>query len=472
MAKKVLVTGNFNILHPGHLRLLRFAKECGDQLVVAVWSDHVAGKDALLSEEVRLEGVASNGFVDEAFIWNESIQDLIKFVSPNVVVKGKEHESRYNEELELLNEIGGKLIFSAGDSTFSSMDLLRKEILIFNPTTITLPAEYMDRHSIDVKDLHLKLNLFKNLKVTVIGDLIVDEYIACEALGMSQEDPTLVVTPVDKVQFLGGAGIVAAHARGLGASVNYIGIIGDDNISVFARQKLIEYGVTPFLFRDEHRPTTLKQRFRASNKTLLRVSHLQQNPISFEMQNDIYSCIEKLAEQCDLLIFSDFNYGCLTQELIDRIRKLCVAKKIIMSADCQSSSQIGDISKYTEVSLITPTEREARLATRSSDSLMVMVNSLVNKTKCKNLMVTMAGEGVLIYAPGVGQWHTDQIPALNSVPRDTVGAGDSMLTATSMALAVGAEIWLAALMGSISAAIQVGRIGNIPITDDDFLKEL
>ncbi|WP_353432670.1 PfkB family carbohydrate kinase [Polynucleobacter sp. MWH-UH23A] len=472
MPSKVLVTGNFNILHPGHLRLLRFAKECGDQLIVAVWSDRMAGDSALLAEEIRLEGISTNGYVDRAFIWDDSISELIRYIKPNFIVKGKEHELRYNEELEPLNEIGGRLIFSSGDSTFSSVDLLRKEILAFDPSTIHLPSEYMKRHLIGEHDLCSTLAAFQGLQVLVVGDLIVDEYITCEALGMSQEDPTLVVTPIDKIQFVGGAGIVAAHAAGLGASVNYIGVCGNDANADYAFEKLTEYGVRPFLFKDENRPTTLKQRFRASNKTLLRVSHLQQNSISIEMQDSIYCCIENLIEKCNLLVFSDFNYGCLPRDLINRIKNLCISRKIIMAADCQSSSQIGDISKYTNVSLITPTEREARLATKSGDSLIVMADLLAKKTNCENLILTMASEGALIYSPGHEQWHTDQLPALNNSPKDTVGAGDSLLMTTAMSLAVGVEIWIAALMGSISAAIQVGRIGNIPITSEDFLKEI
>ncbi len=71
--KTVMVSGNFNILHPGHLRLLRFARECGARLIVGVNSDRLAGKGAHIPESLRLEGVQSYGWVDEAFLIDEPI---------------------------------------------------------------------------------------------------------------------------------------------------------------------------------------------------------------------------------------------------------------------------------------------------------------------------------------------------------------------------------------------------------------
>ena len=472
MVKKVLVTGNFNILHPGHLRMLRFAKECAEKLIVAIWSDRIAGANALITESVRLEVLLSNNYVDDVFIWDSSIGELIKFVKPDIIVKGKEHESRHNDEQEFLNKYGGKLIFSSGETTFSSVNILRKEFLAFNPLTINLPEDYMQRHCISSKSVTTILDKFSNLNVIVIGDLIIDEYITCEALGMSQEDPTIVVTPIHKIKFIGGAAITASHAAGLGAKVSYLGVSGKDSCSEFAIEELKKNGVSAFVVLDEARPTTLKQRYRASNKTLLRVSHLQQNDISKKLQDEIFLRISELIKECNLLVFSDYNYGTLPLDLIDKIKLSCIENGVIMAADCQSSSQIGDITKYSNVNLITPTEHEARLSTKNSGSLMILANELADKMNCPNIVITMGGEGALIHAPRGNDWHTDQIPALNSAPKDTAGAGDSLLITTSLALAAGADIWNAVLMGSISASIQVGRLGNSPINKEDFLKEM
>ena len=92
--KLVFVSGNFNVLHPGHLRLLAFARECGARLVVGVFSDRMAGAGALVPEMLRLEGVQSNSLVDEAFLIDEPVENVIARIRPGIVVKGKEHDSR------------------------------------------------------------------------------------------------------------------------------------------------------------------------------------------------------------------------------------------------------------------------------------------------------------------------------------------------------------------------------------------
>ena len=117
--KTVLVSGNFNVLHPGHLRLLRFAKDFGQHLVVAVTSDEVAGNDAHVPEALRLEGVQANSLVNEAFITNEPIDQLILRLQPDIVVKGKEHELRFNSEQNAVKEYGGELIFSSGEAVIT-----------------------------------------------------------------------------------------------------------------------------------------------------------------------------------------------------------------------------------------------------------------------------------------------------------------------------------------------------------------
>lgn len=202
--RTVLVSEHFNVLHPGHLRLLRFAKEAGDRLLIAVESDRLAGKAAHVPEQLRLEGMLSNSYVDEAFLIDEPVVDVINRLKPDIVVKGKEHEHKQNPELEALSSYGGKLLFSSGETVFSSLDLIRREFGELSIDTISLPESYLARNRIEISRLHHILEGFGSLKVVVVGDLIVDEYISCEPLGMSQEDPTIVVLYAETPHFLAG----------------------------------------------------------------------------------------------------------------------------------------------------------------------------------------------------------------------------------------------------------------------------
>jgi len=294
-------------------------------------------------------------------------------------------------------------------------------------------------------------------------------------LGMSQEDPTIVVTPVESKRFLGGAAIVAAHAKGMGAIVNFISIAGNDVVKDFAVSNLNDLEVECSIFVDESRPTTLKQRFRAKGKTLLRVSHLRQGAIDNNLQEAIFNRIIEIIDDCQLLIFSDFNYGCLPSELVDKIIFYAGRKGILMVADSQSSSQTGDIGRFNDMILLTPTEREARLSVRDMESgLVVLAEKLREKANAQNILLKIGEEGVLVYTKAYNDtnWITDRIPALNFLPVDVAGAGDSMLVSSSLSLATGASIWEAAAIGSLAAAVQVSRIGNIPLKMNELLREI
>ncbi|HLA36181.1 MAG TPA: PfkB family carbohydrate kinase [Rhodocyclaceae bacterium] len=473
--KKVFVSGNFNVLHPGHLRLLRFARDCGDRLIVGVHSDRIAGLGAHVPEHLRLEGIQSNSWVDEAFLLDEPITALIDRLRPDVVVKGKDFESRFNPELAALESYGGKLLFSSGETTFSSLDLLRKEFTETDYRTISSPQDYLDRHGITKERLFELLNRFATLKVCVIGDLIIDEYITCQPLGMSQEDPTIVVSPIDSTRFIGGAGIVAAHAAGLGAKVDFISVTGADASQRYAVDELKAKNVNAMLLTDENRPTTLKQRFRCKGKTLLRVSHLHQNAISNSLQKQLLAYVEESIRDADLLVFSDFNYGCLPQFVVDAIVPMAKARNIFMAADSQSSSQVGDIGRFRHMDLLTPTEREARISTRNrEDGLVILAETLRQQSAARNVLLKLGEEGLLIHALDLEEtsWLTDRIGRLNSAPKDVAGAGDSLLIAGALTLACGGNIWEAACLGSLAAAVQVGRVGNTPLQCAELQREL
>ncbi len=466
----VFVSGFFNIVHPGHLRLLRFAAECGDILVVGVYSDDVG--NPLLDEDVRLEGIKAISLVDHAFVLRQPLEMIIRELKPDIVVKGKEHENNYNPETEILASYGGKMLFGSGDISFSLVELLQGESDSVSGTSLAGNELYKQRHQFAWEDLEKILINFKDLNVLVIGDTIVDEYITCDSLGMSREDPTIVVTPVGTELYLGGAGIVAGHASNLGAGVSFFSVTGSDEIADYAKKKLSKADVTAHLFKDESRPTILKQRYRSSGKTLLRVNHLRQHPISKDIQKRLLNRLFDIIDAQDLIIFSDFNYGCLPQPLIEKVIAACIEKDIMMVADSQSSSQIGDVSRFTDMMLMTPTEREARIAVKDFDSgLVVLAEKLRKKTRAQNIFITLDAEGVLIHAGSqkatTGAYVTDKLGAMNKNPVDPAGAGDSLLTCSALALASGSDIWQSAYLGSIAAACQVGRNGNIPLSVRD-----
>ncbi len=473
MKKTAFVHGNFNILHPGHLRLLKFAKETSGYLIVGVNSNRMAGNKSLLDESIRLESVRATSFVDESFLLDESPIDYIRRTKPTIVVKGKEHEDNLNPEQEILNEYGGTLLFTSGEILFSSLDLLRRDYFATIVSNISHDNAYLERHIITNARLKKIVEGYRDLKVLVIGDTIVDEYITNEPLGMSQEDPTIVVRPISSEKFIGGAAIVAAHARTLGADVEFFSVLGDDEGYSFIDKKLNEIGVKRWLLRDSTRPTTLKQRHRANGKTLLRVNHFKQHAISKEIQSSLIQYIEQKAGELDLIILADFSYGIFYRTIISKINSIAKNNRPTIVADSQSSSQVGDIAKFKNMTLVAPTEREIRLSLNDFGSgLVVLSENLRKKSNPRYILTTLGSEGLLIYNTNENELLTDRLPALSNIVSDVSGAGDSLLTCASMSLTVGASIWEAAYLGSVAAAIQVGRTGNIPLKKNELIKEL
>ena len=292
---------------------------------------------------------------------------------------------------------------------------------------------------------------------------------------MSREEPTLVVTPIDSQKFLGGAGIVAAHAAALGAKTTLISISGNDANGIWAASEATKYAVEFKFIQDKTRPTNLKQRFRSGSHSLLKVSHLSQDKVNKLIQSQIIEEFERLATNIDLLILSDFSYGVFTAEISESLIRIAKKNGISVSADSQTSSQVGDLSRFREVDLLTPTEIEARTELKDYTSgLAVIMEKLRNRIKPRVILVKVGADGVVIGGTNSKGLPVilDALPALNISPVDVSGAGDSLLAAASLGLFVENNPSKAALIGSIAAAVQISRIGNIPVTSKQLLEAI
>jgi bifunctional ADP-heptose synthase (sugar kinase/adenylyltransferase) len=236
--------------------------------------------------------------------------------------------------------------------------------------------------------------------------------------------------------------------------------------------KAKEYGVVLNAIEDKTRPTNLKQRYRSGSHTLLKISHLSQDSVTKTIQDKIVGEFKKIASDIDLLILSDFSYGVFSKEITENLIEIAKKNGILIAADSQTSSQIGDLSQFANIDLITPTEIEARLELKDHNSgLAVIAESLRNRMNPKSIIIKLGADGLVINGmKSNGELLTlDALPSLNINPIDVSGAGDSLLAASSLALVIENNLAKAALIGSIAAAIQIARIGNIPIERENLV---
>jgi rfaE bifunctional protein kinase chain/domain len=471
----VLCHGHFNIIHPGHLRFLNFAKKQGDLLVVSLMNQELVSgySDDFYTEEERAEGVASLEMVDAVYILEMDIVDFINKLGPNFYIKGREFE---NKKQEIANEITavekhhGKVIFSSGEFDHSnfktasfqnSFTAIHKRKLEF--------FKKCKKQEIALTKLQEAVEHFSKLNILVIGDTIVDQFISCDMLGVSSEAPVLTIREIESKEFIGGAAIVAEHIRSLGAQCTFVSVVGTDATSEFVKQTLFDSKINSFLLEDPSRPTTYKIRYMVENQKLLRVSRLKQHYISVEMENKICAFLDDI-EKVDGIIISDFVYGVITEKILEKIFEVSKKKNIKVFGDVQCSSQSGDVTKFKNIELITPTEKEARIGLADQTSgLEVLAHKLINKTNNKSVVITLGSQGILAYSKKENHVNADSeyFPALEENPVDVAGAGDSVMSGYALSLCYGLNLMEASAFASCLAGISVSRIGNIPIKTNE-----
>jgi rfaE bifunctional protein kinase chain/domain len=485
----ILCQGHFNIVHLGHVRFLQYAKKLGDCLVVAVHgTDHLPAelRSRYFSEQDRIAGVAAQHVVDYVTLLDGemTVDELIRRLRPDYYVLGQEFEREraleVQGQLESLQEVGGQVVFHSGEVQYSISpprhmreDIDQERLLQF--------YQACDKQNVYIGKLKKRVDDFTQCRLLVVGDTIIDSYVNCEAVGMSSEAPLVVAKELETQNYLGGAGIVAAHAHALGASCEYLSVVGDDDVAGLAAEKLREYGVKEHLITDTSRPTTFKTRYLIGNQKVFRLSRLEDHPLLPREEEKLIAELERLAPDCDGIIVSDFNYGVVTQRVIETLARLGKLHSLMLVGDLQCSSQIGDIRRFYGYDLLCPNEREARISLRNREGgLEWIAKELLETSAVCNLILKLGAAGLIAYSAhsrtGSFDFHLSQhFPALVSDPLDVVGAGDSLLAISAISLCCGLDIMAAAALGTCVAALAVQNMGNVPVQADmlkDFLDNI
>jgi len=468
----VLCYGHFDLIHPGHLRYLQYAKTLANNLVVALMSDKELNGENQKSylEDERAESVANLQIVDHVIVLNNelTLDCLIDIVKPKVLVLGKEFEQNQSEQINLaVNAVKnhGKIVFHAGETHYFNANLLFKNVVDIEVNSKNQLNKICKNYKITLRDIQKKLSNFSNSELVVIGDTIVDNYVACDAIGMSAEAPVLVVKELENREFIGGAAIVASHVAALGAKCHYISVVGKDDQSNMVSKSLIGQNIGIDLIVDESRPTTYKTRYMVENQKLFRVSRIKDHKISAEIEQKIIDKLTVLAPNIDGILVSDFIYGVITQNILDFIIKLSKQFNIKLYGDLQCSSQAGKVSKFRDFDLITPTEKESRIALDDNESGVEWVaTTLLKNTNSKNMLLKLGSDGFIAYSKNL--IDRQDFPALSVNPVDVTGAGDSLFAVMSVSLSSGANLIEASVIGTCMASLAVKDIGNTPITND------
>ncbi|MBI3722811.1 adenylyltransferase/cytidyltransferase family protein, partial [bacterium] len=459
--------GHFNVLHPGHRRFLQHARSQCDVLVVGILGPPFIPEELrprYFPIEERALGVAALDAVEKVVLieTHDALIQFARLLAPAVYVLGTEFEEERRREvddlLRALEAQGALVQFHSGEVRYASTELLYTPPRDIELERLRTFRAACARQRVDLRQVLARLRSLAPRRLLVIGDTIVDQYVACDAVGMSAEAPVLVVRELEARDYIGGAAVVAAHVRALGADCQFISVVGNDSPAAFVKGDLERRGIDVHLIEDRSRPTTFKIRYMVDNQKLFRVSRLSSHSIARPLEAAVVDALESHAQRIDGVVVSDFVHGVITSRVLGAIQALAARNGVRTFGDLQCSSQVGNVAKLVGFDLLCPTEREARLALGNhEDGVEHVAQTLLDRASAKNLVLKLGANGFISYERTSVGTMSQHFPALSSNPLDVTGAGDSLLAAMSLALASGFTMMEASALGACMAALAVNR---------------
>jgi D-glycero-beta-D-manno-heptose-7-phosphate kinase len=331
--------------------------------------------------------------------------------------------------------------------------------------------------SISKNSLKAHVAAFSQAKILVIGDLILDEYLYGYPERISREAPVLILKYLKSKFVLGGAANAANNLAALGAKVQLMGVLGDDDSAKKFSQLCVDANIDLFAETDSLRSTTTKTRIVSSSsknpdngtvlqQQVLRVDRENSEFCDSKVENELIYKSSKLFQDNDLLLISDYSNGVVGDALINNLAKQSneLNKKYIVDSN-------GDFSRFNGAFSLTPNQPDLESFSNSKnlnddDELIKAAKQLKNKINSSELLVTRGARGMVL----VRDQGSDLIPAMNlKEVFDVSGAGDTVAAAYSLALAVGADSLEAAILGNLSASLVVSKYGTATINQDELL---
>ena len=307
---------------------------------------------------------------------------------------------------------------------------------------------------------------FKDRHVLVIGDIILDHYIWGKVNRISPEAPVPVVEVTRESFLLGGAANVAHNIVSLGGRASVIGINGQDIAGEALMNILMQRGVNCDGIFTENRPTTVKTRVIAHNQQVVRFDREDKKYVDGKILKGILGHINSVLLQYDAVIISDYQKGMISQGLIRDIVKKAKPKEMFISVD----PKVGHFDFYKGVSLITPNVMEAssgsKIEIRDDKTLLKAGKSLLKKLSCKAVLITRGEQGMSLFE----KKKVTHIPTVARKVYDVTGAGDTVISAFTLAYASGASMEEAAMIANHAAGIVVAEVGTAVATADQIIE--
>lgn len=478
--------GCFDIVHPGHIRHLKYARAQGDLLLVTLTGDEGVRKGTgrpLIPQELRAENLAELDCVDWVHVeQRDTAVELLGEVQPDIYIKGREYEfnddARFRAEREAVERHGGRVVFSSGDVVFSSTALI--EALSSELDGGADPYHRRLRHlaeqpGLSPQRLGAHIESWRGKRVLVVGEVIRDTYIFCDRPDIAGESPMMTLRPVEHRRFDGGAAIIARHAAQMGARPTLVTTLPDSEEGEALRARLTAEGVQIRSLTTPHKLAE-KQRFLVGGTKVMKLDLVEPAAMDAAERDDFLRLVVDAASGHDAAgqdaaIVADFGLGLLSPGVITRVFEALRPRVGILAGSV--SGRNGSLRSMKKADLIGTTENELRDAMQNQgDGLPAVLWGLMAETQTRSAVVTMGAEGLIAFSrtgvetPGDG-WTSrlrgEHVPSLAPHAVDALGCGDALLTAATLSLAGGADLVASAFLGAAAASVQARRLGNTAI---------
>ncbi|CAN5717575.1 D-glycero-beta-D-manno-heptose-7-phosphate kinase [soil metagenome] len=324
--------------------------------------------------------------------------------------------------------------------------------------------------SLSLDRLEEILGRAQEVRIAVVGDLMLDVYLTGAVSRISPEAPVPVVQVQDERIALGGAANVGANIAELGASCDVIGCVGADGAGDEIRQVLAGLGpgeVIARLVETADRPTTTKTRVMARSQQVVRFDREQDQDLSAELAAKIGEAVAESVREADVLVLEDYNKGVLTPPVIRSAMRVAAQRGIPVVVD----PKFRHIFEYRGATVFKPNSLELSAAMgvplqADDDQWLEMARQ---RFACENLLVTLGEAGMALRS---SRGHSFRIPAVAREVFDVSGAGDTVTACIAIALAAGADMRESALLANLAAAIEVGKPGVATVTPDELRSAL
>lgn len=464
--KLVLCHGVFDLVHIGHIEHFSEAKQNGDILIVSVTSDKYVNKGPgrpFFSIDKRLKYLSSLKNVDYVIeSKSQTAINVINFIKPDVYFKGPDYKNfdeditgNIRKETNSVKKNKGRIVFSNAD-TYSSSKILNK---IDNVHQFNILRKIKKNFS------KLKIEKFfkelSKLKIMVIGETILDEYVYCDALGKAGKEPILTYNKNSTETYLGGSLATAQNISDFVKKVYLISALGEKKESEKLILKQLNSNIIKNFIYKKDSPTIIKTKIfdQLNNNKILGFYEFNDKLLDAKQEKQLLTKIQKMSNKVDAIIISDYGHGLISKSLVSKIKKL---KNTFVVNTQINSANLGyhTISKFYgyNYAIINEVELRHELRDRSS-KIQDLIKLLSKKLNILNLIVTAGKQGSYLYNKNSNKLIF--CPALAAKIVDKVGAGDAMLSFFSLATALNKNNpEFALFLGSLAAAKNIETQAN------------